>query len=97
MNIFNGVWTKTYTNTSFSYVAAAGQQNFTNVTIYLVSGNATLTGGDSFGGTASAAIDIPVGVPINLGSANNIPIYNFDVTTSGTSVFVIVGTLNKSV
>lgn len=97
MNVFNSNWTQTFTNSNFAYVAAAGQNNLTNVTIYLVSGTATLTGGDSFGGTASDAVNIPVGVPINLGSANNLPMYNFTVTTGGTSVFIIVATLNKNV
>jgi hypothetical protein len=93
MSQINNIFSKEYTNTNFEYTPSTGADaadNASFISIILISGAATFTGGSSFKGVASGAINLQTGVALNLG-VNNIPLNAFTVTC-GAGVFQIVAT-----
>lgn len=92
-NMTNSVFTKNVVNSVYAYTY--GQPaTFTQISILLVSGTATLQGFPT--GVTTDAINLPLNVPFNLTSSNNLPLDAFTINAT-TGTVILVGTLIKSV
>lgn len=82
-DIVSGIFTKKLVNSTWTVLAEWG---LTEISLLLTSGAATVNGGVTAAGEASAAIDMAVNVPFTIRGAFNAPIGGLVVTASAGTV-----------
>lgn len=85
-DIVSGIFTKKLVNSSWTVLAEWG---LTEISLLLTAGAATINGGVTAAGEASAAIDMVVNIPFTIRGAFNAPISNVVITASAGTVQIV--------